>query len=181
MGNRGILHDKKGRLGNARWKHKSWICCQTEFEDRKRELMQPGSYTELFFWDEAAAMAAGHRPCGDCRRADFQRFKDAWAAAGLRGRTAQQIDRVLHLARVNRERKQVVHQAPLQTLPQGVFVTWLIDEDVPLLKWKGRLWRWTPEGYQDTGPSGVGMVRVLTPAPLVEVLRAGYVPQVKMP
>jgi len=180
MGNRGILHDAQNRLETARWRHNNWVCCVTEFRDRHREVMPPpGSptrYTALFFWDEACALAAGHRPCGECRNADWRRFKAAWAAAGLPGRKAHEIDRVLHTARVTRSRRQVTFEAELATLPDGVFLT-LATGNTPLLKWRTRLWRWSPEGYADAGPGHPATVRVLTPAPTVAAIGAGYIPE----
>ena len=82
MGNRGALHDEQG---NIRRFHKGnrWIFCELEFKDRRRELMQPGQYTELFFLDEATAFAAGHRPCMECMRERAVEFRDAWAATNL--------------------------------------------------------------------------------------------------
>jgi hypothetical protein len=180
MGNRGILHDAQGRLGIARWRHNNWVCCVTEFRGRRRAPMPPpGSptrYTALFFWDEVCALAAGHRPCAECRNADWRRFKAAWAAAGLPGEKAQEIDRVLHTARVTRTRQQVTHEADLATLPDGVFLTVAEADDTPLLRWHGRLWRWSPEGYADAGVAPAGTVRVLTPAPTVATIGAGYAP-----
>ena len=182
MGNRGILHDDEGNLGTARWKHNAWICCTLAVKKggRKRKIMRPGRYTELFFWDEAAALAAGHRPCGECRKEAARRFKEAWAQADLKGRSLAQIDKTLHAARVSRNRKQKTYEANLSTLPDGVFVSWLTDEEKPLLKWKGRLWSLTAGGYVDSSPSGHGVVNVLTPKPTVEVLRAGYKPEIRM-
>jgi hypothetical protein len=178
MGNRGILHDAQGSLGAARWRHNNWVCCVTEFRGRHRAPMPPpGSptrYTALFFWDEVSALAAGHRPCAECRNADYRRFKAAWLAAGLPGAKAQEIDRVLHAARVTSSRQQVTHRAALATLPDGVFLTLPGAEDAPLLKWCERLWRWSFEGYSATGGLPDGSVRVLTPAPTVAVIRAGY-------
>jgi hypothetical protein len=190
MGNRGILHDARGNLGTARWRHRNWVCCVTEFRGRHRQPMPPpGSptrYTALFFRDEVSALAAGHRPCAECRNADYRRFKAAWTAAGLPGANAQAIDRALHAARVTRTRQQVTHRADLATLPDGVFLTLPDAEDAPLLKWRAQLWRWSPEGYSDARalPGGAcreRTVRVLTPAPTVAVLRAGYVPAAMLP
>lgn len=67
MGNRGVLHNGKREL-TRQFKTKAWIICLLEFKGRKRELMTPGRYTELFFLDEVTAFAAGHRPCAECRR-----------------------------------------------------------------------------------------------------------------
>ena len=65
LGNRGILHDDTRQIVRAH-QHQSWVMCKLQFKNRKRELMSPGRYTELFFLDEATAFAAGHRPCGEC-------------------------------------------------------------------------------------------------------------------
>ncbi len=179
MGNRGILHDAKRRLGAARWRHRSWICCQLSFEGRRRTIMAPRRYTELFFLDEATALAAGHRPCFECRRAAFRAFQAAWRRAfGAPGCPAAAMDRVLHLARVEpRTRYQIRFAAPLDELPDGVFV--LLDEapSPPLLVFGDRLLPWSASGYAAslTRPAGIGCC-VLTPAPTVAVLRAGYAP-----
>lgn len=176
MGNRGVLHDGARRLGRARWRHKAWICCRLAFRGRHRVPMTPGRWTELFFLDEVSALAAGHRPCHECRRADALAFRAAWEAAGLPGRRAAEIDAVLHAARIGPDRRQRTHEAALADLPDGAFV---MREGAALLLWRGRFWRWSGDGYADAGPqgpAGAGSVRVLTPAPVVAVLRAGYRP-----
>ena len=68
------------RLGRRRWASRQWICCVLAFKGRRRQVMGPG-YTELFFLDEATALAAGHRPCFECRRAEALAFAEAWADA----------------------------------------------------------------------------------------------------
>ena len=78
MGNRGILHDDAGHIVRS-YQVRRWIACRTAFRGRHRQLLQAHSWTELFFLDEATAFAAGHRPCAECRHADYQRFKEAWA------------------------------------------------------------------------------------------------------
>lgn len=76
-GNRGIIHDPATRtLLGRRWTNRAWLVCTLHFRGRRRQVMGPGSWTELFFLDEATALAAGHRPCFFCRREaalDFQR------------------------------------------------------------------------------------------------------------
>ena len=180
MGNRGILHDTEGRLGTARWRHNNWVCCVTEFRGRHRAPMPPKGaptrYTALFFWDEVCALAAGHRPCAECRNADYRRFKSAWLAAGLPGAKAHDIDRTLHAARVTRSRRQVTHIADLAALPDGVFLTLPDAESTPLLKWQNRLSCWSGQGYSDAGASGSRLANVLTPAPTVAAISAGYIP-----
>jgi hypothetical protein len=122
VGNRGILHDASRRLGTARWRHRSWICCRLTFKNRRREVMAPGRYTELFFLDEATALAAGHRPCCECRRDEFRAFQAAWRhAAGAPNASAGAIDRVLHEARVDpRTRRQIRFEASLDVCPMAL-------------------------------------------------------------
>lgn len=172
-GNRGCLHDAEGRLGVARWRHANWVCCLTEFRGRWRPIMPPGRWTALFFWDEAVALAAGHRPCGECRRAEYRRFMAAWEAAGLPGAGPVERDRVLHAARVTRDRRQVTYRAAVGGLPDGVFVC---HEGRAALLWQGYFRPWREAGGYD-GPVALqdGEVEVLTPAPVVQALCAGYV------
>src|SRR5262245_10377094 len=103
MGNRGgPLHRPDQTLGARRWVSKAWICCRLEFKGRRRQVMSPGKYTELFFLDEATALAAGHRPCFECRRAEAEQFARLWAKVhGAHDRArAGDMDRVLHAERV---------------------------------------------------------------------------------
>jgi len=171
-GNRGCLHDDEERLGVARWRHPNWVCCLTDFRGRHRPIMPPGRWTALFFWDEAVALAAGHRPCGECRHADYRRFMAAWEAAGLPGMGPAERDRVLHRARVTRDRRQVTHRVEAAFLPDGVF---LRAEDGPALIWRGALLPWRAAGgYGPARALPRGLAEILTPAPSVAVLRAGY-------
>ena len=179
MGNRGILHDAGRQLGAARWRHRSWICCELSFKGRRRSVMAPRRYTELFFLDEATALAAGHRPCFECRRNAAQAFQTAWRRAfDAADCSAPAMDRVLHRARVEpRTRRQIRFEATLDDLPDGVFV--LLDEapSTPLLVLGDRLLRWRASGYVSWRPRPTAIrCRVLTPAPTVAVLRAGYAP-----
>lgn len=172
MGNRGCLHDAAGRLGTARWRHPHWIICALSFKGRWRPIMAPNRWTELFFLDEATALAAGHRPCAECRRAAYNAFRAAFAPAPL---PAPEIDRRLHTARVTRTRHQITHRADLATLPDGSFVK-LPGAPEPLLVLTDRLLPWRPDGYGLAQPRLGGTVTVLTPAPTVAALRNGYRP-----
>jgi hypothetical protein len=178
MGNRGILHDAGRRLGTARWRHRNWICCCLSFNSRKREVMTPGRYTELFFLDEATALAAGHRPCCECRRNDFRGFQAAWRRAVAPDASADAIDRVLHEARVDpRTRHQIRFEAPLDDLPDGAFVLLPERPPSPLLVMGENLLPWRPAGYGAPRPRSSGTrCLVLTPRPTIAVLRAGYAP-----
>src|SRR5919201_3105665 len=111
LGNRGILHDTERRIVRP-WQVRRWIVCRLEFRGRHREVMSPRrTWTELFFLDEATALAAGHRPCGECRYEDYRRFKAIWLAANReRGLGAAAsiaaIDRELHRDRVGPDGRQ---------------------------------------------------------------------------
>src|SRR5262250_2800892 len=93
-GNRGIIHDPATRtLLNKRWATQTWLICSCEYKGRRREVMAGRSWTELFFLDEAIALAAGHRPCFACRRDAAQRFRDGWReAAGSPRASTDAID-----------------------------------------------------------------------------------------
>jgi hypothetical protein len=166
-GNRGCLHDDQRQLGRARWKGRAWIICALEYKGWRRVVMTPRTWTELFFLDEAVALAAGHRPCALCRRAAFLAYQ-----AGFGGLRAPQMDTVLHGARLD-GRGQLRHQAALEGLPDGVFV--LVSGQPHLVRGAG-LWPYAPAGYGVPVARFDGEVTVLTPAPSVAVLRAGYRP-----
>lgn len=177
MGNRGgALHDGNKTLRRRRWVSKQWICCRLDFNDRHREVMAPGRYTELFFLDEATAMAAGHRPCFECRRQDFLWFATLWAKVlGRQGRaTAPEIDDVLQVERVNGDGSKGAWLAGLAELPSGAFVR--VDGQAFLVL-GGGLAAWTPDGYSAALPRPErATVEVLTPKTIVAVLAAGYCP-----
>ncbi|HEY7093044.1 MAG TPA: hypothetical protein VH393_07690 [Ktedonobacterales bacterium] len=179
MGNRGILHDDDGRLVRS-WQVRRWIACRTAFRGRHRQLMQPHSWTELFFLDEATAFAAGHRPCAECRYADYQRFKAAWAVGIGAANGADAMDAVLHADRLEgrgAHQRKHIYWEQLATLPNGVVIR--LDGSAWLL-WRERLLEWSAGGYrtQRSLPPASGRVEVLTPRSLVVVLRAGYQLQV---
>lgn len=170
MGNRGILHDTNQRMGAARWRHKAWVTCVLRHKDWHREVMQPDNYTELFFLDEAVALAAGHRPCALCRRGAYNAYRDA---AGFRS-TAKSLDDSLHEARVIPRRfEQRRIELDFGEIPIGAIVLLA----VPKLVLEDALLPVSPEDY---GPSEKrpqsGKVTVLTPAPTIVALRAGYRP-----
>jgi hypothetical protein len=170
FGNRGCLHDGDGRI-RRRYAGKRWIACRLEFRGRRRALLQPGRYTELFFLDDATALAAGHRACAECRREDYDRLV---SVLGLGG--ADAIDAQLHGERIDpATRRQRRHQARLADLPDGAFV--VLDGE-PYVVLRDQLLRWTPAGYAERRPRPSGQAELLTPPSLVEVLRAGWSPVV---
>lgn len=125
MGNHGCLHDADGVLGATRWSHPNWVTCTLTSDGPPRTIMQPNCYTELFFLDEAVALAAGHRPCAQCRRDAFDDFAWAWQRAHRLERPARApaIDRALHAARVTRDRRQIRAMIRLSDVPCGAFVS----------------------------------------------------------
>jgi hypothetical protein len=174
--NRGVLVNARGEL-RRRWGVRRWIACRLEFKGRRRRpLMAPGRYTELFFLDEATAFAAGHRPCGECRYEDYQRFCAIWQTLYPGQVGADAMDGQLHSERVDPEtREQRRHELPFAGLPDGAFV--LLD-DRPWLVLGGELLEWTAAGYvaaRRTRPA-TGTAVALTPPSLIKVLRAGWTP-----
>ena len=111
--------------------------------------MAPGRYTGLFFLDDATALAAGHRPCAECRREAYNLFTAIW------GSKADAIDDVLH-----RERLQRLHPARLEDLPDGAFV---LEDDAPFLVLGDELMRWTLAGYTERRARRRGKTRLITP------------------
>jgi hypothetical protein len=182
MGNRGILHDENQNLLRP-YKLKAWITCVLQFRGRKRTVMSPNRYTELFFFDEATAFAAGHRPCFECRRQDYNRFKSFWLKGnpeyGFDEKTSiQKIDDILHRERINRDGSKVKHQENLNTLPDGTFIE--IDGK-PYVIFREVIYEWSPFGYGGKKPlPKAEKVIVLTPKSLVNTFRAGYVPEVRV-
>lgn len=173
MGNRGILHDENKSLLKRRWQHTHWVTCLTEFKDRKRPLMAPGNYTELFFLDEAVSLAAGHRPCAECRRSAYMRYRTRFDMAnGTSSLTA--LDQMLHRDRVTRKREQVRFEALLETLPEGVMILY---RKHPHLVLRDALLRYAPDGYTERLSRPEGLVTVLTPRSTVATIALGYIPQ----
>jgi hypothetical protein len=185
MGNRGVLHNDQGQLLRE-WDAGRWLLCLLEFRGRRRTVMAPRHYTELFFLDEATGLSAGHRPCFECRRGRFNAFRAALltGTGGSGPMTAAALDARLHAERLGpRPSRRVFSKqtfaANPDDLPEGVFVVRERAEGVAWLLWKGRLLVWSPGGYRESSPRPSGeRVRVLTPPSTVEALRAGYVPEV---
>jgi hypothetical protein len=170
-GNRGCLHDPDGRIRRV-YQVRRWIACRLVFRDRRRApLMQPGRYTELFFLDEATAFAAGHRPCAECRRSDYDRFVAIWRELHGEG-GADAVDRRLHGERLEpATRARRLHRARLEGLPDGSFV---LHDGLPKLVLGDALLLWTAAGYGERERRPGGRVSVITPPSLVGVLAAGW-------
>ena len=178
-GNRGCLHDDRGRI-RRRYAGRRWIACRLRFRGWHREpLLQPGRFTELFFLDEATAFAAGHRPCALCRREDYVRFSGIWRVLHPDQVGADAIDAHLHSERIaTGSRTHRLHEAALDELPDGAF---LLRDDMPFLVVDGELVRWTTSGYVERTPRPAGArTTLITPPSLVEVLHAGWRPLVPL-
>jgi hypothetical protein len=173
FGNRGgKFHRDDRTLGARRFVSRAWICCVLSFKGRQRDVWGR-YYTELFFMDEPTALAAGHRPCFECRRAeaiDFaERFTHGKSRAG-----APEMDERLHAERLDGKIKRL-HRRKLDDLPDGAFVT-RSGGDAFAVKGK-RLLRWTPSGYVQSTPRPGGIeVDMLTPPSVAQVLARGYRP-----
>ena len=172
MGNRGgRLHGAQRNLTARRWTSRQWICCKLEFNNRHRNVWG-NSYTELFFLDEVTALAAGHRPCFECRRKDAEHFAVLFAGSKKRA-SAAAMDRALHAERLNGKSKRT-HRRKLDTLPDGAMIT--LDGEAFAVRGK-HLLHWTARGYAQSKlrPRGID-VDTLTPPSILTVLARGYTP-----
>jgi len=176
MGNRGgCLHDTSQRIVRP-FASRRWIVCLLQFKGRRRTLMTPDRYTELFFLDEATALAAGHRPCAECQRSRYNLFRQHWAAANpdlitTARPSADDMDRVLHAERLGPGRTKRTHRDRLSRLPVGVMVA---DDHRAFLLHERGLLRWTPGGYAAPEPRVEGVaVSVLTPRSIVRAIAGG--------
>lgn len=174
-GNRGIIHDPATkRLLNKRWTTKAWITCRRDYKSIRRVVMAGRSWTELFFLDEATALAAGHRPCFLCRRAEAKTFRAAWAKGhGGPPPAAPGMDAMLHRERLpcGAGRAHVL-AVPLADLPDGAMVAarggaFVIAAGRPLL--------WSADGYHPAGAMP-RVCRLITPPSTLVALQAGYRP-----
>lgn len=147
MGNRGVLHKDRKIVRHSN--SKAWLICQLKYKNRKRPLMAPGKYTELFFLDDYVGLAAGHRFCAQCRRADFL----------LYGRKAKDLDALLAHERGRR--------LPVRDLPDGAMIA--VGDDA-YLYWHGKYWLYSHDGYAEADPD-VSNGEVLTPPTSLAVLR----------
>ena len=174
LGNRGTIHDAQRRIVRQ-YASRRWIACVLEFRGRWREVMQPGRWTHLFFLDEATAFSAGHRPCAECRRADYNRFKALWEQHVAAPAGADDMDAILHAQRLERRKKRT-WRADIASLPDGTFV---LQDGAACIVWGDRVAAWTDTGYRDVrARPRSGIVDVLTPEAIVAVFRGGYLPMV---
>ncbi|MBT8220202.1 MAG: hypothetical protein KJP00_10265 [Bacteroidia bacterium] len=167
MGNRGCLHNAQKEIIKP-FQLKRWIICVLNFKNRSREIMRKGHYTELFFLDEATALAAGHRPCAECQRVRFNAFKQTWSEGNRTEiNKIEELDEVLH-------RERLIPQKPLihkENLLNGVMVA---TDERPHLYFQELLYPWSFSGYE----KGIQLVhknyKLLTPTSTLKAIQAGY-------
>lgn len=179
LGNRGILHDAEGKLTGRGWSHWNWVYCRTDVPGRRQVLNAPGHYTQLFFLDEATALAAGHRPCGCCQHSRLDEFLSAWrqgnpehAASAL-----PEIDRILQRERVTPQRAKITIRRPLKDLPAGTMVMFPELKGIYHQLGQEQLRMWSPFGYLPPEPAPMDReLIVLTPSSMIHALAAGFLP-----
>jgi len=184
MGNRGSIHRAPYEIARP-FQVRRWITCVLEFKGWVAPKWVPGRWTPLFFWDEAVALAAGHRPCALCRRPDYNRWRDAWLAAHGERPGADAMDLRLHADRLDGPRQRT-HTRPWPDLPAGTFVavptataTASAEGATPAVVFDDHLRPWSPAGYgRPLDRPGRGEAIVLTPAATVDVLAHGYSPAI---
>lgn len=167
-GNRGRLHDEHGEIRRA-WQVRRWISCRLEFRGRHRAggPMPRGRYTGLFFLDDSTAFAAGHRPCAECRNADYRSFLRLTGASG-----ADELDDRLHAERLGADvAGRRLHERRFEQLPDGAFI--LLD-GAPWLVLGDSLLLWSAGGYTQRRQRPRGRAAVITPPTSLAVLDAEW-------
>jgi hypothetical protein len=178
LGNRGILHNSKKQI-IKNYQHQGWVTCKLKFKGRKRKLMSPHNFTELFFLDEATAFAAGHRPCCECRRERYNEFKDYWVKANLKMQPSEVkaavINKLLHNDRINKGAK-ATYKAKTRDLPDGTIFS---SNNQAYLIFGGTVHLWSFGGYTSQDNTNLpDEVDVLTPKTIVNAFRLGFKPEV---
>ena len=159
MGNRGgKFHRDDKTLTQRRWASIHWICCELHYKNQHHAPMGQG-YTSLFFLDEVTALAAGHRPCFYCRRAEAKAF--------LQNGRVVDFDSELHIERVDKTLRY------LQVPVDGVMVE---HEGAAFAIKADRMLLWSFGGYQKAIPV-VPNAKLLTPPSIIAILAAGYKPR----
>jgi len=170
-GNRGILHDPETKtLTKQSWTQPNWVICALEYKGRQAPLMGPGHWTELFFLDEAVGLAAGHRPCHLCRRAEAVAYREAAGAASMAEASARLAAEMKPHLRVRVPAPREYCTPP--SLPDGAFFA---VGGTAYLKWQDGARPFTWQGYGPPEPLPASAAR-LTPALSLKALALGYRP-----
>lgn len=168
MGNRGSIHRGHEIVKQAATKR--WITCALEYKGWVAPQWKPGRWTALFFYDEALAFAAGHRPCALCRRADYNRYLAAIGISRCDPIDAQ-LDAERRDGRVKRK-----HAMLWRDVPAGAYVE---INDTPHVVLPDSLRPWSHRGYgPEIARPRSGDALLLT-APLnIQAIRNGYALQI---
>lgn len=176
LGNRGCLHDDDGNVVRTSARP-AWVACVLSFQGVRRALMTPGHYTELFFLDEVTALAAGHRPCFECRRADAKLFSERWFEANPSAKAEGNGIGVLDGHLRSEQNKEEDTSPAINTLPNGTVIQDVRTQQFYALRENVAL-PWSFSGYGDgvTLDSLPGDVKVVTSPSVLRTLRTGYRP-----
>jgi len=174
-GNRGgRFHDPASHAVPSRIQAtRQWLCCVLSFKGRRRKVWGRG-YTELFFCDEVTALAAGHRPCMECRRSDALSYRTALVNGLALNETPlfPEVDRILDSERrIGRAKR--THALPADALPDGAVLQ--SGADFFALRGDDAL-LWSPAGYVALRKRPTGIATVLTPPATLAALAQGYRP-----
>lgn len=181
MGNRGGRFHRGAAVPGRPWASRQWIVCALDFKDRAGAFRAAGRrvwgaerYTELFFCDEVTALAAGHRPCMECRRAANLAYRDAARAGGAFAArpSCPELDARLDAERLEGRAKRL-HRARMESLPDAAMVA--IAGRFFAVRGNGLL-PWSHAGYGAPVARSGGEVAVLTPPASLAALRGGYAP-----
>ena len=182
-GNRGCLVDARGRVVRH---HRGdlWIICRTDFKDRRVGLARPNRWTPIFFLDDAVALAAGHRPCGECRRDAYLAYQGGVTAAlgAARPLPPREMNRRLHGERLgpgrgrglDRGATRPTWSAPAADLPDGTVV---VIGGTPHLLRAGVVRPFSFARWARPRPAPNDDLTVLTPPTSVLALAHGFVPE----
>lgn len=178
MGNRGCLHDRHQNIVKQSAR-KAWIICALEYKGSHRRIMAPGAYTELFFLDEATALAAGHRPCMKCRYSRGAAFLEFWNQGNRCNDTLSAVDERLSQQRRASTGTEPKLLADIESLPNGVFFTLPSQPGHLYTRVDGETFKWSHHGYSlEQNIENVDKVLVVTPASTVAAILAGYEPYI---
>jgi hypothetical protein len=181
-GNRGCLVDDHGEVVRHH-RGRLWIACETDYRDWRAPLARPGRWTPIFFLDDAVALAAGHRPCGLCRRDAYQSYREAVgrAVSSRRPIGAEDLNRRLASERLrpgrglDRARDRILWTSTIAALPVGTVI--VHKSRGPQLLLEDRLLSFTFAGWEQPRPRPTsGEVSVLTPPTSVAAVRHGFEP-----
>lgn len=160
-----------------------WITCVTTFRGWRWPLARPRRWTPLFFLDDAVALAAGHRPCATCRRADYLAYRDAVSRAlqAPRALLADELNERLKTERLRAGRgllragDRMLWWAPYADLPDGAVI--VNDDGHCALVNDGSLLRFSFDGWTARRPKPQhGLASILTPPTSMLALTWGYQP-----